>query len=163
MAGRTPEKNRRGFQVDLAVGDGNNVGGNVGRDVARLGFDDRQGGQGAASQGVIQLGGPLQQTGVVVEDVAGIGLTSRRTAEQQGHLPVGLGLLGQIIVNDQGVAAGIPVVLAHGAAGKSGDVLQGRRARRREAATTMVCSMAPLRSRASTTWATVDFFWPMAT
>ncbi len=108
MAGRIPEKNRDGFQVHLAVGDGNDVGGNEGRDVALLGFNDGQGGHGAASQGVVQLGGPLQQPGVVVEDVTGIGFTSRRPAQQQGHLPVGLGLLGQIIVNDQGVAARNP-------------------------------------------------------
>ena len=33
-----------GLQVDLAIGDGNNVGGDIGRHVAGLRLDDREGG-----------------------------------------------------------------------------------------------------------------------
>ena len=40
-----------------------------------------------------------------IEDITGVGLTSRGTAEQEGHLTVGNGLLGKIIVDDQGVLA----------------------------------------------------------
>ena len=36
-----------------------------------------------------------------VEDVAGVGFTSRRTTEQQGHLAIGHGLLGQVVVHDE--------------------------------------------------------------
>lgn len=36
-----------------------------------------------------------------VEDITGVGLTSRRTTEKEGHLTVGDGLLGQIIVDDE--------------------------------------------------------------
>jgi hypothetical protein len=45
MAGRTPAKNRVGLQINLAVGDADDVGRDVRRDFAFLGFDDRQGGQ----------------------------------------------------------------------------------------------------------------------
>jgi hypothetical protein len=42
---------------------------------------------------------------VKIEDITGVGLTSRGTTEQEGHLTVGNGLLGKIIVDDQGVLA----------------------------------------------------------
>ncbi len=60
-----------------------------------------------------------------VEDVAGVGLAPGRTPQQQGDLAVGPGLLGEVVVDDQGVLAAVPEVLAHGAAGIGGDELQG--------------------------------------
>jgi hypothetical protein len=42
---------------------------------------------------------------VEVENVTGVSLTPRRTTEQQRHLAVSNGLLGQIIVDDQSVLA----------------------------------------------------------
>ncbi len=52
------------FEVDLAIGDGDEVGGNVGGIITLLGFDDGQGGQGPAATGGIQFGGPFQQAAV---------------------------------------------------------------------------------------------------
>ena len=49
-----------------------------------------------------------------VEDVAGVGLTSGRTMQRQGHLAVSDSLLGQVVVDDQHVTAG--VVLGSGLA-----------------------------------------------
>ena len=49
-AGRTPWLNKIGLQIDLAVGDRDDVGRNVGRDVAGLGFDYWKRRQGAATQ-----------------------------------------------------------------------------------------------------------------
>ncbi len=61
----------------------------------------RQRGQRAAAELVGQLRGALQQPGVEVEDVAGVGLAARRAAQQQRQLAVGVGLLGQVVVDDQ--------------------------------------------------------------
>jgi len=61
-----------------------------------------------------------------VEHVAGVGFATRRTAQQQRHLAIGPGLLGQIVVDDQRVLAAVAEVLAHGTAGVRGDVLHGR-------------------------------------
>ena len=69
-----------GFQVDLAVGDGDNIGGDVGRHVSGLGLDDGQGGHGAAAVLLRQAAGPLQQAGVEIEHVAGVGLPVRESA-----------------------------------------------------------------------------------
>ncbi len=62
-----------------------------------------------------------------VEDVAGVGLASRRTAQQQGKLAVGHRLLGEVVIDDQGVLAAVAEELAHGDAGVGGDELQRRR------------------------------------
>ena len=110
------------LQEDLPVGDGDHVGGDVGGDVAGLGLDDRQGGQRAAALLVAQLAGPLQQAAVQVEDVAREGFAARRAAQQQRHLPVGVGVLGEVVVDAEGVPARVGEVLAHGRAGVGSDV-----------------------------------------
>ena len=114
-----------GLQVDLAVGDRDDVGRDVGRDVVALGLDDRQAGQRAPAQVVGQLGAALQQPRVEVEHVTGVGLAAGRAAQQQRDLAVGLGLLGEVVEDDQGVLALVHPVLAHGRAGVGGDVLEG--------------------------------------
>merc|ERR1712230_291971 len=112
------------LQEDLAVGDGNDVGRNVGRHVTTLGLDDGQSSQGTTAKLVVHLSGTLQETRVQVEDIAGVGLTSRRTAEQQGHLTVSNGLLGQVVVDHDSVLAVISEVLTDGAARERGKELK---------------------------------------
>ena len=114
-----------GLQEDLAVSDGDDVGGDVGGHVTGLGLNDGQGGEGATSHGVGHLGGTLKQPGVEVEDVTGVSLTAWGTPEQQRHLPVGDGLLGQVVEDDDGVHAVVAEVLSHGHAGVGGEVLEG--------------------------------------
>ena len=126
------------LEVHLAVGDRDHVGRDVGRHVAGLGLDDRQGGERTGAELVGQLGGPLEQAAVEVEHVAGVGLAARRAAQQQRHLAVGLGLLGQVVVDDEGVLAVVHPVLAHGAAGVGGEVLERGRVATAEATTTTV-------------------------
>ena len=59
----------------------------------------------------------LQQPGVQVEHVTGVGLATRRAAQQQRDRAVGLGLLGQIVEHDQDVLAVVHPVLADGRTG----------------------------------------------
>src|SRR5699024_4110605 len=93
------------LQENLTVSNGNDVGGNVGRHITTLGLNDGKGSERATTLAVVHLGGTLQETGVEVENVTGERLTTRGTTEQQRHLTVGDGLLGQVIVGDDGVAA----------------------------------------------------------
>jgi hypothetical protein len=89
----------------------------------------------------VQLGGTLEQAGVEVENarlglaniqthgtddhlLSGISLTARGTTQQQRHLTVSNGLLGQIVVDDDGVAAVVTEPLTHGTASKGSNVLQ---------------------------------------
>jgi len=114
-----------GLEEDLAVGDGNDVGGNVGGHITSLGLDDGEGGHGASAVLVGELGGALQETGVEVENVSGVGLTTGGTTQQQGHLTVGDSLLGEIVVDDEGVLAVVTEVLSHGGTGVGGEELKG--------------------------------------
>merc|ERR1719220_1991082 len=77
------------------------------------------------SHGVRHLGGTLKQPGVKVEDVTGVSLTAWGTPEQQGHLPVSDGLLGQVVEDGHSVHAVVTEVLSHGHARVGGEVLQG--------------------------------------
>src|SRR5690606_25116119 len=127
-----------GLDEDLAIGDGDHVGGYERGHVAGLGLDDGQGGEGAGlaldfAVGElldvvgVDAGSALEQTGVQVEHVAGVGFAARGALQQQGDLAVGPGLLGEIVIDDQRVLAAVAVVLADGAAGVGGQVLHGGR------------------------------------
>jgi len=64
------------FQEDLTIGNGNDVGRNIGRHITTLGLDNGQGGQRASTELVVHLGRTLEQSRVQVEDVTGIGFTA---------------------------------------------------------------------------------------
>ncbi len=61
-----------------------------------------------------------------VEDIAGVRLAARRAPREERDLAVRPGVLRQVVVDDERVLAAVAVVLAHGAAGERGEVLQGR-------------------------------------
>lgn len=60
-----------------------------------------------------------------VEDVSGVGLSSGRSSQQQGHLSVGDGLLGKIVVDDECVLSVVSEELSNSAAGVGGQELEG--------------------------------------
>ena len=53
-----------GLEIDLPVGDGDHIGRDVGSDIPELRLDDRQGGEGAPTQLIVELGCPLQESRV---------------------------------------------------------------------------------------------------
>src|SRR3546814_632843 len=97
-----------------------------------------------------------------VEHVARIGLAPRRAAQQQRHLAIGDGLLGQIVIDDDGMGTVVAEELAHGAARVGRQELSGAGSDA-VAATTIEYSSAPWSSRIFTNLATLERFWPMAT
>ena len=101
------------LQEDLPVGDRNDVGRNVRREVAGLRLDDRQRRQRAAAELLAQLRRALQQSRVQIEDVAGIRLTARRPAQEQRDFAIGLRVLGEVVVDEQRVTSAVAEVLAH--------------------------------------------------
>jgi hypothetical protein len=113
------------LQEDLAVSDGDDVGGNVSGNITTLGLNDGESSEGTSTVGLVHLGGTLEETRVQVEDITGVGLTSRGTTEEQRHLTVCNGLLGQIVVDDNGVAAVVTEPFTHGGTGEGSNVLQG--------------------------------------
>ncbi len=120
-----------GLEEDLAVGDRDDVGRDERRDVVALGLDDRQAGHRAAAELVGQLRAALEQAAVQVEDVARVGLAARRAAQQQRDGAVGVGLLGQVVEDDEDVLALVHPVLADARAGVGREVLEAGRLRRR--------------------------------
>jgi hypothetical protein len=118
-------KEELGLQEDLSVGNRNDVGRNVGRDITSLGLNDGEGSEGTTTVGLVHLGGSLEQTRVEVEDISGVGLSSRRSSKQERHLSVGNGLLGQIVVDDQGVLAVVSEPFTHGTSRERSEVLKG--------------------------------------
>ncbi len=72
-----------------------------------------------------ELGRPLEQAGVGVEDVARVRLAARRAAEQERQLAVGDGLLREVVVDaERRLALLVHEVLGHRAAGVGGEVLE---------------------------------------
>ena len=129
-----------GLEEDLAVGDRDDVRRHEGRHVARLGLDDRQARERSrlaldlAAADLLDVFGrdarrALEQARVQVEHVARIRLAARRAAKQQRDLAVGPGLLGEVVIDDDGVLAVVHEVLAHRAARVGRDVLHGGRRR----------------------------------
>lgn len=60
-----------------------------------------------------------------VEDVSWVCLSSWRSSQQQGHLPVCDGLLGKIVIDDKGVLSVISEELSNGTSGVRGQELKG--------------------------------------
>jgi len=111
-----------GLEEDLSVGDRDDVRRDVGRDVAREGLDDRQRGERALA---VEAGRALQQARVQVEDVTGISLAAGRALQDEGNLAVGDGVLGEVVIDDQGVHSVLHEPFAHGGAGVRREVLVG--------------------------------------
>lgn len=155
------------------------VSGNVCRDITTLGLNDRESSQGSTTELVAHLCSTLQETGVEVEDITGVCLTTGGTTEQEGHLAISDCLLGQVIVDDEGYAmmsAGLhhtsfiyspclPLSRNHSpmAQPEKGARYCKGAASDAVAATIMVYFMASFSSRVLTSWATVERFWPTAT
>jgi len=62
---------------------------------------------------------------VEVENISGVGLTSGRATEQERHLTVGNSLLGQIIVDDESVAAVVTEPFTDGTTSEGSQELEG--------------------------------------
>ncbi len=116
-----------GLEEDLAVGDRDDVRRDVGRDVSGLGLDDGEGGEAAAAVLLVELGRALQESAVEVEDVARVRLAAGRAPQEERDLAVGRGLLGEVVVDAEGVLALVAEELADRAARVGGDVEEGRR------------------------------------
>lgn len=50
-----------------------------------------------------------------IKDISGISLSTGRSSQKEGHLSVGDGLLGEIVIDDEGVFAVVSEVFTDGA------------------------------------------------
>ena len=75
----------------------------------------------------LQMGGAFEHPRVDVEDVAGEGFASGRSAKQQRQLAIGAGVMGEIVVDDQHVATRFHEVFGDAGRGVRRDVGETRR------------------------------------
>jgi len=113
------------LQEDLSISNGDDVGWDVSGDITSLGLDDGESGEGTGTSGVGHLGCSLEESRVEVEDITGVGFSSWRSSEKEGHLSVGNSLLGQIVEEDDGVSAVVSEPFTHGATRVGSKVLKG--------------------------------------
>jgi len=114
-----------GLEEDLAVRDRDDIGGDISGHITSLSLNDGKGSEGASTVALVHLSCALEETRMKIEDITGVGLTTRRASEEKGHLTVGNSLLGQIVVDDESVLGVVTEELANSAAGVRGQELEG--------------------------------------
>ena len=124
--GQLPQVKLLGIQHDLPVGDGDQVGGYVGRQVAGFGLRNGQGGERTTAALGRQHGGALEQARVQMEHVARVGFPTRRLLHQQSQLAVGGGVFAQVVDHHQGMLPTVAEIFGHREAGKGREPLQAR-------------------------------------
>ena len=105
--------------------------------------------------------GTLQQPRVDVKDIAGKRFATGRAAQQQGKLAIGAGMVGEVVVNDEHVAARFHEMLRDAGRGVGGDVGEPGRVVAFGHDDDGVIHRAFSR-KVATTLATADARWPMA-
>ena len=105
------------LQEDLSVSDGDHIGGDVGGHITSLGLNDGEGSEGSSAVVLVHLGCALEETRVKVEHITRVSLTTGRSSEEEGHLTVGDGLFGKIVIDDESVLGVVTEVLSNGASG----------------------------------------------
>ena len=73
---------------------------------------------------LVHLGSTLEQTRVEIEHITWVSLTTWWSSEEERHLTVGNGLLGEIVVDDKGVLSVISEVLTNSASRVWGEELE---------------------------------------
>jgi len=105
------------FQEDLTIGNGDHIGGNIGGHITSLGLNNGEGGERSRTVGRSHLGSTLEKTRVEIEDITWVSLSAGGSSQEERHLSVSDGLLGQIVIDDQAVLSVVSEVLTDGAAG----------------------------------------------
>ena len=118
------------FQINLPVGNGNDVGRNVSGNVSSLRFNYRQRSQRPRTKFIVELRGPFQQTGMKIKHVAWESFAARRSSQQQRNFAISLRVLRKIVVKSNRVPLGVAEKFPHGASRIRCNVLQRSRLRR---------------------------------
>ena len=112
------------LQEDLSISDRDNVGWDISRYITSLGLNDWEGGEGTSTVVLVHLSGSLEETRVKIEDISWVGLSTWWSSEEEGHLSVSDGLLGKIVIDDEGVLGVVSEVLTNGASRVWGQELE---------------------------------------
>mmetsp|Transcript_108989 Transcript_108989/g.150728 ORF Transcript_108989/g.150728 Transcript_108989/m.150728 type:complete len:396 (-) Transcript_108989:302-1489(-) len=113
-----------GFKEDLTIGNGDNVSGDIGGHITSLGLNDGKSGQRTTTLRLVHLSCSFEETGMEIENITGVSLTTRRSSQKKGHLSVGNSLLGEIVIDNESVLAVVSEVLTDSATGVRSQVLK---------------------------------------
>jgi hypothetical protein len=113
------------FQEDLSISNGDDIGGDISGHITSLGLNDGEGSQRTTTVVLVHLGGTLEETGMEIENITGVSLTTWGTSQKERHLSVGNSLLGQIVIDDESVHSVVTEVFSEGASGVGGNELEG--------------------------------------
>jgi len=103
------------LEEDLSVSNGDDIGWDIGGHITGLGLNDWKSSQGARAVVLVHLGGTLEKTGMEIEHISWVSLTTWRSSQKKGHLTVGNGLLGKIVIDNKSVLSVITEVFSNGA------------------------------------------------
>lgn len=103
------------LQEDLSISNGDHIGGDIGGHITSLSLNDGEGSQRTTSVLVGHLGCSLEETRMQIEHITWVGLSSGGSSEKEGHLSVGDGLLGEIVIDDEAMLSVVSEELTDGA------------------------------------------------
>ena len=112
------------LQENLTIGNGDDIGWDISGHITSLGLNDWEGSKGSTSVVHVHLGCSLQKSGVKIEDISWVSLSSGWSSQKKRHLSVGDGLLGKIVIDNQSVLSVVSEVFSNGASRVWGHVLK---------------------------------------
>jgi len=112
------------FEEDLSIGNGDNVSGDISGHITSLSLNDGKSSERTTTLRLVHLSCSFEETGVKIENITGISLTTRRSSQKKRHLSVSNSLLGKIIIDDEGVLAIVSEILTDSATGVRSQILK---------------------------------------
>jgi len=103
------------LQEDLSISDRDDVSWDISGYITSLGLNNWKSGQRTTTVVLVHLSGSLKKSGMEIEDISWIGLSAWWSSEKEGHLSVGDGLLGKIVIDDESVLGSISEVFSNSA------------------------------------------------
>ena len=103
------------LKEDLSISDRDNVGWDIGRHITSLGLNNWKGGEGTGTMSLVHLGGSLEKSRMEIEHITWVGLSAWWSSKKKRHLSVSDGLLGEIVIDDEGMLGVVSEVLTDGA------------------------------------------------
>jgi len=110
-------------EVNLTVGNRDDVGGDVGGKVVVEGLDDWEAHQGTEESNTSEVTGTLKETGMQVENVRWVGFTTSWLAEEKTKLAVSDSVLRKVVVGGLVETTRVTVNLRNSGSGKVSGVL----------------------------------------
>ena len=87
------------LEINLPVGYGNDVGGNVSRNIGELSLDYRKSGERPAAVLLVHFRRAFQEPRVKIKNIARISFPARRTPEKKRNFPVSPGVPRKVVVD----------------------------------------------------------------